>query len=144
MKWMRSKYLPFICYLELLQSNPWRTNSLFFSFLKLKSSELLNMRAAIKNMTSGSQWHCLSYIIPSPPCPHFILNHRKNTSQPGQVFNVSIDRALQDQSEGSCWNLSTFFLPLGISPNVPLLFCSSSKNSRWLYRCCLWKCSLCT
>lgn len=92
------------------------------------------MCAAIKNTTSGSEWHCLSYLIPSPPCPHFILIHRKNTttSQPGQVFNVSIDRALQDQPEGTCQNLSTFFLPFGVSPNVPLLFCSSSKNSRWL------------
>lgn len=40
-----------ICHLFLLRAaaeKPWRTNSPSFSFLKLKSSELLNMCAAIK------------------------------------------------------------------------------------------------
>lgn len=85
-----------ICHVFLLRAaaeKTWRINSLFFPFLKLKSSELLNMCAAIKNTTSGSEWHCLSYLIPSLPCPHFIINHRKKTQ-------VSLARFLLSQLRG--------------------------------------------
>lgn len=138
-------------YFELFQNKPWRTNRLF-SFLESKSSKLLNMCSAIQNITNGSERRYWSFLAPSPPCPHLILIHKtqqtkqkKKSAWPGfQWLNWSGTVKSARENMPKTFHLLPAWCPLGVSPNVPLLFAVALKIADdGSYRCCLWKCSLC-
>lgn len=125
---------------EQLQNKLWRTNRLL-SLLNSKSSALLNMCSATKNIIDGSEGCCISNFVPSPPCPHFILNHKtkqnKNKNKKFSLarfsmtplighYRISQGEHIETSPPSSC------LAPFGSLSKCPSAFCSSSKNSRWL------------
>lgn len=91
----------------------------------------------IKNTTNESQWLSLF-----PPCSCSTISVLHPQTKPkqdqkyqtAQVFNDSVDRALESQPHRMCQNLSTFLLtaPFGSLSKRPSTLCSKSKNSGWL------------